>query len=114
MRGDRLRQDGIGRPPGRVDRGLQCGDPGEVATTVLPGAPPTALRAAGAVPARPLQRHRARVTLILELLRSGQGNGLSRILIGFHFRNAVREGIEHGRHVGRLAANRFLRPVRRR
>ena len=44
--------------------------------------------------------------------QAAEENGLSRILIGFHFRKAVREGIEHGRQVGRLAARRFLRPVR--
>ena len=27
-------------------------------------------------------------------------NGLSRILVGFHFRNAVEQGIEHGRAIG--------------
>ena len=39
-------------------------------------------------------------------------NGRSRILIGFHFRKAVREGIHHGRRIGRLAASRYLRPAR--
>jgi hypothetical protein len=39
-------------------------------------------------------------------------NGASRILIGFHFRNAVREGIDHGRRIGRLAADRYMRPAR--
>jgi hypothetical protein len=38
-------------------------------------------------------------------------NGLSRILVGFHFRKAVTEGIEHGRRIGDRAVNRFLRPV---
>ena len=38
-------------------------------------------------------------------------NGLSRILIGIHFRRAVTEGIEHGRKIGRRAVNRYLRPV---
>ena len=38
-------------------------------------------------------------------------NGLSRILVGFHFRNAVEDGIEHGRRIGDRAVNRFLRPV---
>ena len=45
---------------------------------------------------------------------AAEENGVSRILIGFHFRKAVREGIEHGRQIGRLAANRFLRPVHKR
>ena len=39
-------------------------------------------------------------------------NGLSRILIGFHFRNAVEDGIEHGRRIGARAVGRFLRPAR--
>jgi hypothetical protein len=38
-------------------------------------------------------------------------NGLSRILIGIHFRKAVDEGIQHGRKIGRRAVKRFLRPV---
>ena len=43
---------------------------------------------------------------------AAEENGVSRILIGFHFRKAVREGIEHGRRIGRLAADRYLRPTR--
>jgi hypothetical protein len=38
-------------------------------------------------------------------------NGLSRILVGFHFRKAVKEGIIHGTKVGAWAVDRFLRPV---
>ena len=38
-------------------------------------------------------------------------NGVSRILVGFHFRKAVDEGIEHGRKIGNRAVNRFLQPV---
>jgi hypothetical protein len=38
-------------------------------------------------------------------------NGVSRILVGFHFRKAVDEGIDHGRKIGNRAVNRFLRPV---
>jgi hypothetical protein len=38
-------------------------------------------------------------------------NGLSRILIGIHFRRAVEEGIEHGRQIAKRAANLLLRPV---
>ena len=37
-------------------------------------------------------------------------NGLSRILVGFHFRKAVVEGIRHGRRIGNRAVDRFLRP----
>ena len=40
-------------------------------------------------------------------------NGLSRILVGFHFRKAVEEGIEHGRKVGNRAVDRFMRPTNR-
>jgi hypothetical protein len=40
-------------------------------------------------------------------------NGLSRILIGFHFREAVEVGIEHGRKIGERAVDRFMRPTRR-
>ena len=40
-------------------------------------------------------------------------NGLSRILVGFHFRKAVEEGIEHGRKIGERAVDRFMRPASR-
>ena len=38
-------------------------------------------------------------------------NGLSRIYVGYHFRNAVTEGIEHGRKIADAAFQHFLRPV---
>jgi hypothetical protein len=38
-------------------------------------------------------------------------NGLSRILVGFHFRNAVEQGIKHGTRIGDRAFRLFLRPV---
>ena len=38
-------------------------------------------------------------------------NGLSRILIGIHFRHAVEEGIQHGQKIGKRAVNLFLRPA---
>ncbi len=38
-------------------------------------------------------------------------NGVSRIYVGYHFRNAVTEGIQHGRKIGNRAFNRYLRPV---
>jgi hypothetical protein len=38
-------------------------------------------------------------------------NGLSRILVGFHFRTAVQTGIEHGRRIGDRAVDRFLQPL---
>jgi hypothetical protein len=43
---------------------------------------------------------------------AAQENGVSRILVGFHFRKAVDEGIEQGDRIGDLAVDRFLRPVR--
>jgi hypothetical protein len=39
-------------------------------------------------------------------------NGVSRILIGIHFRHAVEEGIKHGRHIADRAVNLFMRPAR--
>jgi hypothetical protein len=38
-------------------------------------------------------------------------NGVSRILVGFHFRKAVQEGIQHGRKIGKRAVEHFLKPV---
>jgi hypothetical protein len=38
-------------------------------------------------------------------------NAFSRILVGFHFRKAVTEGIKHGRKIANRAVNHFLRPV---
>jgi hypothetical protein len=38
-------------------------------------------------------------------------NGLSRILVGIHFRKAVTEGIEHGRKIANHAVNVYLQPV---
>jgi hypothetical protein len=43
--------------------------------------------------------------------RAADENGLSRILVGIHFRYAVEQGIEHGRKIARRAVNRFMRPV---
>jgi hypothetical protein len=34
-----------------------------------------------------------------------------RILVGFNFPKAVREGIAHGRKIGNRAVNRFLKPI---
>jgi hypothetical protein len=39
-------------------------------------------------------------------------NGVSRILVGYHFRKAVEEGITHGRKIGKWAVNHFLKPVK--
>jgi hypothetical protein len=38
-------------------------------------------------------------------------NGLSRILVGFHFRKAVTAGIDHGAKIGNRTVSLFLRPV---
>lgn len=39
-------------------------------------------------------------------------NGLSRIYVGFHFRYAVTEGIQHGRRIGHWTFQHFLKPAR--
>jgi hypothetical protein len=38
-------------------------------------------------------------------------NGRSRVLVGFHFQNAVDKGIEHGRKIAAHAVNVYLRPL---
>lgn len=45
--------------------------------------------------------------------QAAEENGLSRILIGFHFRKAVTDGIKHGRKIGNWTFNHFLKPVRK-
>ena len=40
-------------------------------------------------------------------------NGRSRVLVGFHFQNAVNEGIQHGRKIAAHAVNVYLRPLPR-
>jgi ASC-1-like (ASCH) protein len=54
----------------------------------------------------------------LEVVRSfnsfsqaAEENGISRILVGFHFHKAVEEGIKHGRKIGNWAVSHFLKPV---
>ena len=39
-------------------------------------------------------------------------NGVSRIYVGFHFRRAVDEGMQHGRKIGQWAVQKHLRPIR--
>jgi hypothetical protein len=46
------------------------------------------------------------------LWQAAEENGLSRILIGFHFRNAVDRGLEHGAKIGDRAVDPYLRPKR--
>ena len=43
--------------------------------------------------------------------QAAEENGLSRILVGFHFRKAVTAGIEHGCKIGDHAVNVYLQPV---
>ena len=43
--------------------------------------------------------------------QASEENGLSRILVGFHFRNAVEQGIKHGTRIGDRAVNLFMVPV---
>jgi hypothetical protein len=43
--------------------------------------------------------------------QAAEENGLSRILVGIHFRKAVEEGIAHGRKIANRAVNHFLQPV---
>lgn len=38
-------------------------------------------------------------------------NGRSRVLVGFHFRNAVEEGLKRGRKIGAHAVKSYLRPA---
>ena len=38
-------------------------------------------------------------------------NGVSRIYVGFHFRDAVKVGKRHGRLIARAAVHRFMNPV---
>jgi hypothetical protein len=42
---------------------------------------------------------------------AAEENGLSRILVGIHFRNAVEEGIQHRRKIGKRTVNLFLKTV---
>jgi hypothetical protein len=38
-------------------------------------------------------------------------NAVSRIYVGFHFRDAVETGTKHGEKIGNRAVNLFLRPM---
>jgi len=38
-------------------------------------------------------------------------NGESRVLVGFHFRHAVVDGIAHGRKIGNWAVHHFMQPM---
>jgi hypothetical protein len=43
--------------------------------------------------------------------QAAEENAFSRVLVGFHFRNACEQGVEHGRKIGDRAVDLFLRPV---
>ena len=45
---------------------------------------------------------------------AAEENGLSRILVGYHFREAVKVGIDHGSKIGRWTVDRSLQLVRHR
>ena len=42
---------------------------------------------------------------------AAEENGISRIYVGFHFRDAVDKGLEHGRRIGDWAVDHALRPL---
>ena len=43
---------------------------------------------------------------------AAEENAMSRIYVGIHFRDAVEEGVKHGRKIGNRAVSLFMRPVR--
>jgi hypothetical protein len=43
--------------------------------------------------------------------QAAEENGVSRIYVGYHFRNAVNEGIKHGSKIADRAVSLFLKPV---
>ena len=67
--------------------------------------------AAAALRSRPDQRYRGEQPSVTSFTQASDENGLSRILVGFHFRKAVKEGIVHGIKIGDWAVDRFLQPV---
>jgi hypothetical protein len=58
--------------------------------------------------ARRLQRC---VTSDSLLTQAADENGVSRIFVGYHFRDAVTAGIKHGRKIADHAVNIYLRPA---
>jgi hypothetical protein len=38
-------------------------------------------------------------------------NGESRILVGFHFRHAVEDGMAHGRQIGSWVVSHYMKPA---
>jgi len=53
----------------------------------------------------PVLRHFTRIS------DAAAENGESRILVGFHFRHAVVDGIAHGKHIGTWTVRTVMRPV---
>jgi hypothetical protein len=41
---------------------------------------------------------------------AAEENGESRVLVGFHFRDAVEKGLKHGRQIGEWTVDRTLQP----
>lgn len=46
--------------------------------------------------------------------QAAEENGVSRVYVGFHFRDAVDKGLRHGRMIGQWAVDRALQPLRHR
>ncbi|HZI45677.1 MAG TPA: vanadium-dependent haloperoxidase [Ilumatobacter sp.] len=55
--------------------------------------------------ASPVMRHFTRIS------DAADENGESRILVGFHFRHAVVDGIAHGKHIGNWTVGHYMQPV---
>ena len=64
------------------------------------------------LPGQQLRRRDAVSRHYRSFSRPPQENGISRILVGYHFREAVEVGIFHGARVGRWVVERSLQPVR--
>ena len=46
------------------------------------------------------------------LSQAAEENALSRILVGFHFRNAINQGLKHGSKLGHHTIVHYMRPLR--
>ena len=79
---------------------------------------PSAVRATpegrGPSGARDLQWHASALQPVERLAgyQAADENGVSRIYVGFHFRDAVEKGLRHGRQIGEWAFDQALRPQR--
>ena len=45
------------------------------------------------------------------LSQAAAENAYSRILVGYHFRESIEEGVKYGAKIGKRAVNLYLRPV---